>query len=37
LEYICIVGMGKMLGAQGYAIMHMVMIQHVYNVHIDLE
>ena len=36
LEYICIVGMGKMLGAQGYARVHMEKIEHAYNMHIDL-
>ena len=36
MEYVCIVGMGKMLGAWGYAGMHMENIEHEYNMHIDL-
>jgi hypothetical protein len=36
LEYVCTVGMGKMLGAQGYVGMHMEKIEHAYNMHIDL-
>ena len=36
LEYICIVSMGKILGARGYVGMHMEKIEHVYNIHIGL-
>jgi hypothetical protein len=36
LEYICTVSMGKILGARGYARMHMEKIEHVYNMHIGL-
>jgi hypothetical protein len=37
LEYICTIGMGKMLGAQRYVVMHMVMNEHEYNMLIDLQ
>ena len=33
LEYICTVDMGEMLGARGYAKMHMENIEHAYNMH----
>jgi hypothetical protein len=35
LEYICTIGMGKMLCAQGYVVMHNVMNEHEYNMLID--
>jgi hypothetical protein len=37
LEYICTIGMGKMLGAQEYDVMHMKMIEHVCNMNTCLE
>jgi hypothetical protein len=36
LEYICTIGMSKILGAQGYVVTHMEMIKHVCNMNIEL-
>jgi hypothetical protein len=36
VEYVFTAGIGEMLGARGYAGMHMEKIEHAYNMHIDL-
>jgi hypothetical protein len=36
VEYVCTTDMGKILGAQGYAKMHMERVEHTYNMHIYL-